>query len=242
MPEAGEASPGKGREGHRPLEAIPVAPYKKRPKGLGPIWLSWMRVGSCWFRASEGPGPHGDRLPRCAVPGVGARFRPFPSLQSLPSESTSLSMPGSTRTRTSAPPRWRPFWDSFFDTSGGPWCCCGTEGIPTKGVRSLTFFGNTRGCIRIGFPDMPRSSIRMSWFGTITRGWWQTATPGISGTVNSFSTVRSNPFDNPEGFSGRASTHRICLGKGKGRSFTYTNINNEREHHAQIAISRSILS
>ena len=35
------------REGHRTLEALQVAAYKKKPKDLGPILFSWMKAASC---------------------------------------------------------------------------------------------------------------------------------------------------------------------------------------------------
>lgn len=50
LSKAGEASPRKGREGNRPLEALPLAPYKKKPKDLAPTWSSSTKAASLWSR------------------------------------------------------------------------------------------------------------------------------------------------------------------------------------------------
>jgi hypothetical protein len=39
------------------LEALPLALYKKTPKGLGPIWSSSMSPAFCSFPTSRAPGP-----------------------------------------------------------------------------------------------------------------------------------------------------------------------------------------
>jgi hypothetical protein len=51
-------APGFTKERQRDcaLEGSPVAPYKKKPKDLGPIWCSWMSRVSCSFQPSVAPG------------------------------------------------------------------------------------------------------------------------------------------------------------------------------------------
>lgn len=48
LSEAGDEGPRKGRGRYCSLEEVSVAPYKKRPKGLVPIWPFWMSRAFCW--------------------------------------------------------------------------------------------------------------------------------------------------------------------------------------------------
>ena len=62
LPETGASSAPTGRRRDRPLEASPLAPYKKTPSDLGPIWSSSMSRASCSFPMSAAPGrPRGKR-------------------------------------------------------------------------------------------------------------------------------------------------------------------------------------
>jgi hypothetical protein len=49
-----------------PLEAIPMAPYKKRPKDLGPVWSSSMSLASCLSQTFVAPGLLKDK-PRSSI-------------------------------------------------------------------------------------------------------------------------------------------------------------------------------
>src|SRR6266571_4296621 len=76
LPEAGNPGPGAERRGHRSLEAVSLAPYKKTPQGMAPIWRSSMRAASCWRRPWSAPGRPADRPRCCAAPDTGPRSRP----------------------------------------------------------------------------------------------------------------------------------------------------------------------
>ena len=47
LPGSGVAGHAARRGRHRPLEALPLAAYKKRLANLGPIWPSWMKAAFC---------------------------------------------------------------------------------------------------------------------------------------------------------------------------------------------------
>jgi len=57
LPETRTSGPTKERQRDCTLEGLPVAPYKKKPKDLGPVWSSWMSRASCSFQTSVAPGP-----------------------------------------------------------------------------------------------------------------------------------------------------------------------------------------
>jgi hypothetical protein len=56
LPETRAPGFTKERERDCALEGLPVAPYKKKPKDLGPIWSSLMNRASCSFQTSVAPG------------------------------------------------------------------------------------------------------------------------------------------------------------------------------------------
>ena len=62
----------------RALEALRVAPYKKRPPSGGSIWFPWMKAAFCLSPVSSVPGPRGDkpRSVRCAT----SKGRSMPSV------------------------------------------------------------------------------------------------------------------------------------------------------------------
>ena len=63
LSEARATSFTKRRGRDRSLEAVPLAPYKKTPTDVGPIWSSLMNRAFCSFRPLRGPGPRKGRRP-----------------------------------------------------------------------------------------------------------------------------------------------------------------------------------
>jgi hypothetical protein len=51
------------RRRDRALEEVSLAPYKKTPTDVGPIWSSSMNRASCSFRTLLAPGPRRDKRP-----------------------------------------------------------------------------------------------------------------------------------------------------------------------------------
>ena len=66
LPETRAAGFTKERERDCALEGLSVAPYKKKPKNLGPIWSSSMSLASCSFQTSVAPGLPKDK-PRSSI-------------------------------------------------------------------------------------------------------------------------------------------------------------------------------
>jgi hypothetical protein len=63
LSEARAASFTEKRRRDRALEAVSLAPYKKTPTDVGPIWSSSMNRASCSFRTLLAPGPRRDKHP-----------------------------------------------------------------------------------------------------------------------------------------------------------------------------------
>jgi hypothetical protein len=63
LSETRAASLTEKRRGDRALEAVSLAPYKKTPTDVGPIWFSSMNRASCSFRTLLAPGPRRDKHP-----------------------------------------------------------------------------------------------------------------------------------------------------------------------------------
>jgi hypothetical protein len=63
LSEARAASFTAKRRRDRALEAVSLAPYKKTPTDVGPIWSSSMNRASCSFRTLRAPGPRRDKRP-----------------------------------------------------------------------------------------------------------------------------------------------------------------------------------
>lgn len=125
LPEAPDSGAGKGRRGHRALEAVPVAPYKKRPKNLAPIWPSSMRAASCWFPTLPEHGRPGDTLPSCVVLGTGPRFRRSQPSAFPQEDGAWPSTPDSIATKTSVPLKWSNSSGSCSNICAVPWSCSG---------------------------------------------------------------------------------------------------------------------
>jgi hypothetical protein len=61
LSETPAACPATGRGHDCALAALRVAPDKKRPPHVEPLWCSWMRAGFCLSPISSAPGPRRDR-------------------------------------------------------------------------------------------------------------------------------------------------------------------------------------
>jgi len=146
LPEARAPGFTKGRERDCPLESLPVAPYKKKPKDLEPIWSSLMSLASCSF-------------PTSVVLGL-RKGNPRSSI----TFTNRTGFPPSTRCRYRRNANaWRficgcggeilTVWMSDLfskgcsNISGDPWFCCGIGGPSTGGKKSSSFLSSIRGSI-----------------------------------------------------------------------------------------------
>jgi hypothetical protein len=212
LPEAAEASPGAQRGGDRLLEEVRVAPYKKRPQRLGPIWSSSMKADSCSSPMLPGLGLRGERLQICSSQGVGPSSRPSRLSASPRSESVWPCMRGSIPTRTSGPLKWPISFGISCATSWAQWSCSGTEGAPIKPDSFNISWTAILACTRIPSRPMRLSSTRTSLSGPSLSARWPTAflkTWIISGISCGRQCADSAA---PSSCSGRAFTLPICRG------------------------------
>jgi hypothetical protein len=77
--EARKASPSTERKSDRAVENTNLAPYKKKPSDLRPIWRSSTKAGSFLFPMSGKRGPRLERRPFCGTVTSATRFPLFPA-------------------------------------------------------------------------------------------------------------------------------------------------------------------
>lgn len=211
-PEADKAGSGARREGHRALEALRLAAYKKRPNGLRLNSSFSTRAVFFSFLPSGGLGHPAAERRSCAPQDTGPRFRPARLSLSPQSANDWPFMPGSSRTKTSARPRRPGSCVNSPGTCAAPSSSSGTVEASTRGSRFASFARRIRSGRSIASLAMPLSSTRTSSSGLFLRGPWQTASPKITSSLNVCSTARSCDYDNPRNFFGPASMPRTCHG------------------------------
>ena len=185
LPETGAPSSTTRRSGDCALEAIPLAAYKKTPKGLEPLWSSSMNRASCSSPTWPAPGPRKEkhRLFTIGTNRIGSR-------QSVPWRC--LPNGDDWRFIFSFAPAISRGWMSEHSSNtcsgifGGRWCCSGI-GEPSTGVKkSNTGVLNTRDSIWNVSRPMRRNSTRRSISGarriarwpTVHRWTWSSLTEG----------------------------------------------------------------
>lgn len=217
LPKTGEEGSGERRRENPALEALGVAPYKKRPSALTPTSFSWMNRVSSWSPASGAPGRCEARPPSLRWPADGPKSRPFRRLASPLKEGGLRFMRGFTKTKTSALAR-RP------DSSGiscvisrVPLSCSGTAAPFMGERRSRKSLQNTAASMFIDFQAMPPSSIPMNLSGITSRGDWRTAFPKMRVTLSGSSAHRWQDCGSPRNFYGPA----FMLRNYHGNSFYY---------------------
>ena len=179
LPGSRTPRPTARRAGHRSLESVSLAAYKKRPFDLGPIWPFWMKAAFCLSRHAVGLGDHGGRLPSSAITTNMTASRPWPPLPSRRSASMWAFMFAFSRT-TSKLCTWPPSCGNCCIICGGTLSSFGTRGAST-GVRTWpNCGGTTRDSISSGSPAMPRNSIPPSRSGMISRDTQPTACPATA--------------------------------------------------------------
>ena len=214
LPEA--RAPGSAEERQRDctLESLSVAPYKKKPKNLGPVWSSSMNLASCSSQTFVAPGLRKDK-PQFSIT--------FTSRTGFPP-----SMPWWYRPNGNA---WRSTSDfgrgiltvwmfvislkSCLNMSGTPWSCCGI-GVRSTVVKKLnSFLQSILGFIENTFPPMLLNLTLQNMFGirltvpfpTVSRRIWRSLWQ-CYGTQNVGS-------EDHQGSYGLASMPPISLGPNK---------------------------
>ncbi len=168
LPGSGVAGHAARRGRHRPLEALPLAAYKKRLANLGPIWPSWMKAAFCSSpRAGERGAPRASRRWFTTITGTtgSLRWRFLPSARPA-SGSLSMSL---FRTRTSRPRTWGPSCGACCNIRQARSFFCGTRAKSIRGRPSERCSWTIRACKPNSFPSMLQNSTLSSKYGTISR-------------------------------------------------------------------------
>ena len=218
LPETRAQSFTKERGRNCAVEGLPVAPYKKKPKDLGPIWSSLMNRASCSFPISVAPGLQKGRL-RSSI--------------------TSTNRTGFPRSMRCRFPRKRSAWPFIFGAehailtawtfvlfskscssiSEAPWFCCGT-GEPSTGVKKSNGFSLTiRGFIWNTFQPMLLNLTPQNMSGIRPTAHSPIVHPRAWLNLRQCSKTRYDGSGDHHGSFGLASMLPISL--GEDRSFHY---------------------
>lgn len=213
LSETGEASAGERREGHRALETLSVAPYKKTPKSVPLIWSFSTRVGFLSFLTSVAAGPPKDRRPSFDVSAaIGPKSRRFRPSAFLPKEDGSGSTPDSIRIKTFVTPTSLDSSVICSGTCGVPWSFSGTVEIPIEEQRSKTSFKDVRALRPSVSRHTLRNSTRRNSFGTNSSDLWPIVSQKISVIFGTLFNRLSNAYGSLRGYYGRAFMHQLYLG------------------------------
>lgn len=164
LPETRAPGFTKGRERDCPLEGLPVAPYKKKPKDLGPIWSSLMSLASCSFPTSVALGLRKGK-PRSSITSTNRTgFPPSMPCRCRRNGNAWRFISGSGRAILTV---WMfvPSLKSWLNISGAPWSCCGIGAPSTAVKKSSSFLLTIRGFIWNIFRPMLLNLTPQNMFG-----------------------------------------------------------------------------
>ncbi len=218
LPETRAPGFTKERERNCALEGLPVAPYKKRPKDLGPIWSSLMNRASCSFPISVAPGLRKEKLRSSITSTNRTEFPP--------------SMPCRCRQNANA---WRFISDSgggtltvwmsglsledCSDISEAPSFCCGIGERSTAVKKSNNFSWTIPGFIWNTSRPMPLNLTRPNTSGTRLTALSQTVRQRAWPNLKQCCKTRYDGSGDQQDSFGLASMLPISL--GEDRSFHY---------------------
>jgi len=164
LAKAGTTGDPEGPKGHRTLEEAELAPYKKKPEDLRPIWLSSTRADSCSSPTSVRPGHRWEEHPSCTTVIGGIGSPPSPASRSPQGINGWDSMCNSTGS-TSRACRLSGFCATSCTIFEDRWSCSGMVDPSTSAKWSATLFTSKPGSTSIPFLPMPRSSTPMNLSG-----------------------------------------------------------------------------
>jgi hypothetical protein len=219
LPETRASGSAKERERGCALESLPVAPYKKKPKNLGPDWSSSMNPASCSSQTFVVPGPRKDK-PRSSI--TSTSRTEFPP-----------SMPWWYRPNGNA---WRStsgfgsgiltVWmfvlslKSCLNTSETPWSCCGIGARSTVVKRLSSFLQSIQGFIENIFRPMLLNLTLQNMFGIRLTVPFPTVCRRVSRSLGQCYRTQNGGSGDHQGSYGLASMPPISPGPDKS-SFHY---------------------
>ena len=220
LSETRASSIAKERRRDCPLEALPLAPYKKKPKDLGPIWSSSMNPGFCLFLMSLVPGHPRGRPLSFTISISKTEFLPSVVFRCPPKEGAWPFIFGFAHAISQV-------WMSVLslkacsNISGGRWFCCGIGEPSTDGKKSSNFFLVIRDCTFITFPPTHRNSTRQNMFGIRLTVPFPTVRQRTWRSLKGCFVIRCGAYGAPKNFSGPVSMLPIYHGYGENKSFHY---------------------
>ena len=221
LPETRAAGFAEERERDCALEGLSVAPYKKKPKDLGPIWSSSMNPGFCLFLMSLVPGHPRGRPLSFTISISKTEFLPSVVFRCPPKEGAWPFIFGFAHAISQV-------WMSVLslkacsNISGGRWFCCGIGEPSTDGKKSSNFFLVIRDCTFITFPPTHRNSTRQNMFGIRLTVPFPTVRQRTWRSLKGCFVIRCGAYGGaPKNFSGPVSMLPIYHGYGENKSFHY---------------------
>lgn len=218
LPETRAPGFTKERERDRPLEGLPVAPYKKKPKDLGPIWSSSMNLASCSFLTSVVPGLREGKPPSSITSTDRTGFPPSMRCR-YPRNGNAWSFISGSESGTLTVWMFALFSMSCSNISRAPWSCCGIGGPSTGGKKSSSFLLTIRGSIWNIFQPMLLNLTPQNMSGIRPTALFPIAGRRAWANSKQCCKTRYDGSGDHQGSFGLASLLPICL--GKDRSFHY---------------------
>lgn len=174
LSEARETRSSKRRKGHSLLEEKYLAPYKKKPKNLGPTWRSWTKAGSCSYRLYVKPGLRRVRRQSCATVTAMKKSRPLAALRYLP-DGSALDFSSNFMPITSPAGKSSVSCSICCVICVGMWCLSGTVAPSIRERMLRRSWKRPDDFMSIDFPAMHRNSIRLNTFGRMVSATFLTA-------------------------------------------------------------------
>lgn len=211
LPETGTTSPTTGRRENSPLEALPIASYKKTRHNVGPIWYFLMKAAFCSSLRSDAHGLQRERRRSFITSTNRTGYPPSAPLRYPRKESTSLCISG-IRPRILTVLMSEPFSHPCSSIFGGQWSSSGMAVQSICEKRSNNILPSIGDFASNGFLRMLRNSIRRNMYGARPTVLSLTARRK---TCQNSATCCADPSANYEvrrSSSGPASMHPSCHG------------------------------
>ncbi len=201
LSEAGTPGSAKERRGYCQLETVSLAPHKKKPKNLVPIWFFLTRAGFLLFPVLSGHGLPKERRLISIISTVRIKSLLLQLSVFLRKENELSFMPGSGHTTLPAL-MFGLFWDIFSSIFVTTSCSCGTGEPFIAAKKSSISWQNIREFMLNGFPHMLQNLIRLSMSGTMRIQLCQTVSHIIlPNSGNDYGLIRQN-FSSRKNFFG----------------------------------------
>lgn len=214
LPETGTPRPAARRRKNHPLEALPMASYKKTRQNVVPTWSFLMKAAFCSSPQSGEPGlPRGKHL-TCTITTNETGFPPSAPSRYPRKESELLCISG-TSTEFSMASISETFSCSCSNTFEGRSSCYGTAHRSTTEQRSSGLSPAIHGCMSKTSRPMRRSSTQRNMFGTKPMQLLPTAHRRIWLNFTACCAALSAGSSDHKSCYGPAFTHRTCRGQDK---------------------------